>query len=261
MDVIEEIIEYKRKDMFIKLILNKSYKHIIRGYFKMNREDFVNKNVYIFLKGRLKKFSFEKEELSSIKGLSIDAFDLSKSFISNDLKDLNYFENLEDLVLTNYMLDKPNIEIIENLKKITSIGFYNCEFKDVINLKGDYLKLADCKNIYKANTEVFKNILIRNCDLDNLKFDNAENIIITNCRLTNELVLNQNIKKLTFEEMKIDDKIEQLIDKLKECNFKLIRCEYKNDDQKKKLKQLENVKVIKNTFLTNDGIHEEEDTE
>lgn len=225
----------------------------------MKKEDFINKNIYTFLKGKIGKFEFTKDNLMNIKSISINAFDLSDNFISNNLGDLNYFENLEEISLVNFIINRPNIKIIENLKNLDIFEFNNCDFKDNLHIYGRCLKLNNCNNIFRISFENFENIIIKNCDIDNLKLDKVQNLQILNCHIKNVPLLSFDIKKLDLELMKIDTKIELLISKLINCNIKLIKCQFENDEQKKRMQSLKNVKIIKNTILTDNGIYEEED--
>lgn len=208
----------------------------------MREEAFINNEIYYDLIGDIKKFEFTPEDLMKVKVLSVGAFDLSGQFVSNDLGDLNYFKNLEKISLSGFIVNRPNIKLISDLKKLRNFEFRNCEFKDCLNIKGDAIDLDECKNIGRVSVEQFKNVTIKNCEVDGLSLDSAKN--------------------LTLEKMKMNEKLEQLIRQLQTCcNIKLITCKYESKEQKEGLRQLENVRIIKDKILTNSGVIYEDDEE
>lgn len=147
---------------------------------------FVNKNINSYLKSELKKFDFTNNDFLQLEKINLCSFDFGNNFISNSLEDLNLFPNLQTLELSKYIINKQNIEVIENLKKITNYTFLNCDFKDDINIFGINLKLIVCQNISHINLNNFKNILIQNCDISNIQFENCINIELEHIVLTSE---------------------------------------------------------------------------
>lgn len=167
---------------------------------------FVNKNLNAYLKSELKKFDFTSDDFLQIEKINLCSFDFGNNFISNSLEDLKIFPNIQSLDLSRYVINKKNIEIIENLNKVNNYIFYNCDFKDNINISGTNLKLITCQNIAYINLNNFENILIQNCDISNIQFEKCKNIELEHITLTLENIqyINSLNNNITLVECKFD---------------------------------------------------------
>lgn len=95
---------------------------------------FINSDLETYLQGYLKKINITEEDLDNVKSLNINSFDLSGNYISNSLEDLNLFKNLKKLKISNYVLNRENINIIDSLKGIEDYIFYKCDIKDMLEI-------------------------------------------------------------------------------------------------------------------------------
>lgn len=95
---------------------------------------FFNYDLETYLQGYLKKLSIDETDLANVKDITINSFDLSGKYISNSLEDLKLFKNLENLQLSNFILNRENISIIENLKNIKNYTFLNCDIKNALKI-------------------------------------------------------------------------------------------------------------------------------
>lgn len=95
---------------------------------------FVNSNLETYLQGYLKKVNINEEDLDNVKSLSLNSFDLKGNYISNSLEDLKLFKNLERLQISNYILNRDNIFILENLRGVEDYVFQKCDVKDMLEI-------------------------------------------------------------------------------------------------------------------------------
>lgn len=169
---------------------------------------FINKNIERCLKSQLKKFDFTEEDYKKLKNVNLCAFNYGNNFISNSLEDLKKFPNIINLNLSNYILNRPNIKVIEELLKIDTFMFYECDFKDYINIGGNYIEICNCKNIAYINFNNFEEIKIENCEISNIKFDICKKIELGYVELNKEKVdyINSLTNNITLINCKYDEK-------------------------------------------------------
>ena len=114
----------------------------------MMKNNFINKNIYTYLKGILKKFEFSSDDLELVEKINISAFDMGNNFISNSLEDLKKFPNLKKLEISKFILNKDNINIIKNLFNLEDYAFLYTDIKDKCDIKGKSILLVNCQKIY-----------------------------------------------------------------------------------------------------------------
>ncbi|MBR1539964.1 MAG: hypothetical protein IJ629_02115 [Clostridia bacterium] len=169
-------------------------------------ENFVNTNIYSYLKYYLKKYQFDKKDLESVSKISLSSEDISGKFISNSLEDLKNFENLLELSLSKYLLNGDNLDIISRLNYIEKYTFQDCEFQDNIKLSGDRVNLYHCQGVHHIEFNDFKNIYFENIDLKNLKIK-CQYLKLSYCQNLNQtnLICDKiEIKKMDLNKEDID---------------------------------------------------------
>lgn len=168
----------------------------------------------------------QEEDLETIKDITINAKDNIGNIISNNLKDLTYFKNLEYCTIKDYEITKENFETLYQLKTIENLEFISCAFidKSEIKLKLKQLRFSFCNGFDVG--EIFgesriENIIFNNCDdftlkninkimgletieLNEIKLDKkkinalleckAKNIVFNNCQVN--LLYRAKIKEL-----------------------------------------------------------------
>jgi hypothetical protein len=157
------------------------------------KDNFINKNIYTYLKGKLKKFEFDVEDLKSLESMNICAFDMGENFISNSLNDLKYFTNLKNLEISKYILNRENIKIIESLSSVENYIFKDIDVKDKINIAGKKLIISNCKKCYNFIMN-FDSIEIEASDISDVNLE-SKNIVLKYCKN----IENANIKTDNLE--------------------------------------------------------------
>lgn len=110
------------------------------------------------------KDSYSKDELSSVKTLVINRFNIVGEIVTVDFNDLLSFPNLESLSIQQCVLSSEDVSTICRLTKLKSITFLFCEFA------GDYqslFKLDLLKDLCFESTEIDLSLL-NNSIFDNL---------------------------------------------------------------------------------------------
>ena len=194
----------------------------------MMKNNFINKNIYTYLKGILKKFEFSSEDLELVEKINISAFDMGNNFISNSLEDLKKFPNLKKLEISKFILNKDNINIIKNLFNLEDYAFLYTDIKDKCDIKGKSILLVNCQKIYNININ-FKNVVIENCNLNKVKI-NCEKIILNNCTDFENSYINMLVNEIEFKNMNFNDNESKIILNLAlNTKIKINNCKYKNN--------------------------------
>ena len=194
----------------------------------MMKNNFINKNIYTYLKGILKKFEFSSDDLELVEKINISAFDMGNNFISNSLEDLKKFPNLKKLEISKFILNKDNINIIKNLFNLEDYAFLYTDIKDKCDIKGKSILLVNCQKIYNININ-FKNVVIENCNLNKVKI-NCEKIILNNCTDFENSYINMLVNEIEFKNMNFNDNESKIILNLAlNTKIKINNCKYKNN--------------------------------
>ena len=194
----------------------------------MMKNNFINKNIYTYLKGILKKFEFSSDDLELVEKINISAFDMGNNFISNSLEDLKKFPNLKKLEISKFILNKDNINIIKNLFNLEDYAFLYTDIKDKCDIKGKSILLVNCQKIYNININ-FKNVVIENCNLNKVKI-NCEKIILNNCTGFENSYINLLVNEIEFKNMNFNDNESKIILNLAlNAKIKINNCKYKNN--------------------------------
>lgn len=194
----------------------------------MMKNNFINKNIYTYLKGTLKKFEFSSDDLELVEKINISAFDMGNNFISNSLEDLKKFPNLKKLEISKFILNKDNINIIKNLFNLEDYAFLYTDIKDKCDIKGKSILLVNCQKIYNININ-FKNVVIENCNLNKVKI-NCEKIILNNCTGFENSYINMLVNEIEFKNMNFNDNESKIILNLAlNTKIKINNCKYKNN--------------------------------
>lgn len=194
----------------------------------MMKNNFINKNIYTYLKGILKKFEFSSDDLELVEKINISAFDMGNNFISNSLDDLKKFPNLKKLEISKFILNKDNINIIKNLFNLEDYAFLYTDIKDKCDIKGKSILLVNCQKIYNININ-FKNVVIENCNLNKVKI-NCEKIILNNCTDFENSYINMLVNEIEFKNMNFNDNESKIILNLAlNAKIKINNCKYKNN--------------------------------
>ena len=194
----------------------------------MMKNNFINKNIYTYLKGTLKKFEFSSDDLELVEKINISAFDMGNNFISNSLEDLKKFPNLKKLEISKFILNKDNINIIKNLFNLEDYAFLYTDIKDKCDIKGKSILLVNCQKIYNININ-FKNVVIENCNLNKVKI-NCEKIILNNCTDFENSYINMLVNEIEFKNMNFNDNESKIILNLAlNAKIKINNCKYKNN--------------------------------
>ncbi len=194
----------------------------------MMKNNFINKNIYTYLKGILKKFEFSSDDLELVEKINISAFDMGNNFISNSLEDLKKFPNLKKLEISKFILNKDNINIIKNLFNLEDYAFLYTDIKDKCDIKGKSILLVNCQKIYNININ-FKNVVIENCNLNKVKI-NCEKIILNNCTDFENSYINMLVNEIEFKNMNFNDNESKIILNLAlNAKIKINNCKYKNN--------------------------------
>ena len=192
------------------------------------KNNFINKNIYTYLKGTLKKFEFSSDDLELVEKINISAFDMGNNFISNSLEDLKKFPNLKKLEISKFILNKDNINIIKNLFNLEDYAFLYTDIKDKCDIKGKSILLVNCQKIYNININ-FKNVVIENCNLNKVKI-NCEKIILNNCTGFENSYINMLVNEIEFKNMNFNDNESKIILNLAlNTKIKINNCKYKNN--------------------------------
>ena len=131
--------------------------------------NFINKNVNTYLKYYLKKFDFDSNDFINVEEITLSSFNMSGKFISNSLEDLKNFKNLKSLHISNYILNRENIQIIKNLEKLENYIFQKCDIKDRLEISGESIRIINCKKIDNLQLSDFKIIEFEGADLTDIE--------------------------------------------------------------------------------------------
>lgn len=146
----------------------------------MKKEDFVS-NFYTFLLAETGKIGFSENDLLQVKRLVASSLNVGDRFVSNELIDLRYLPNLEELELNNYIINRPNISSIIKCEHIQKYSFFRCDFKDKLNIEGKYLSAKFCEKIENITFERFENVEIQGSDISKIKLDRCKLLKIDDC--------------------------------------------------------------------------------
>lgn len=149
---------------------------------------------------------YSEEELSSIKTLVMNRFNIVGEINNINFDDLLSFPNLESLTIQQCILNSEDISIISKLTKLKSITFLSCEFA------GDYqdlFKLDLLKDLCFENTKIdlslldngiFDNLILSNVDIDkNINFS-VNKLNIAKANVLNWNFLNNRIDTLVVSD-------------------------------------------------------------
>jgi len=140
----------------------------------------------------------EEQDALKIESLNLDYFnDLNNDY---DLKELIYFKNIENLSLSDFLLGKEEIEIINNLKNLKQLYLSTCDFEE----ENIYIELANIETLNIVDCERFniKNIVNLNPEMLVIKQSDDNKLTLNindfkNLDRTRELFLNNyNIKNI-----------------------------------------------------------------
>lgn len=177
----------------------------------------------------------QEEDIEKIKDITINAKDNIGNFISNNLKDLTYFKNLEYCTIKDYKITKESFEAIYQVRIIESLEFVSCAFinKSEIKLKLKQLRFSFCNGFDVG--EIFEE-----SQIENIIFNNCDDFTLNNL---NKII---GLETIELNEIKLDKK---KINALLECKAKNIvfnNCQV-NLLYKPKIKELETKKNLKIT--------------
>jgi len=96
---------------------------------------FLNYNLETYLQGYLKKINIDENDLNNVKSININSFDLGGKYISNSLEDLKLFKNLESLYISNFILNRENIDTKKMNFSCNLLKFYECSNIENSNIK------------------------------------------------------------------------------------------------------------------------------
>lgn len=177
----------------------------------------------------------QEEDIEKIKDITINAKDNIGNFISNNLKDLTYFKNLEYCTIKDYEITNESFEVIYQIRTIESLEFVSCAFinKSEIKLKLKQLRFSFCNGFDVG--EIFEE-----SQIENIIFNNCDDLILNNL---NKII---GLETIELNEIKLDKK---KMNALLECKVKNIvfnNCKV-NLIYRSKIKELETKKNLKIT--------------
>ena len=109
------------------------------------------------------------EELDKITYLRICRMKHNE-FLTVNFDDLKYFKNLREISIEGCTIDDTVLEEIKKLKFITIISFIKCDF---VENSRDFFESISLEQLVLNNIS----------GLDNVNFNNVNNIIIVNCSM------------------------------------------------------------------------------
>lgn len=116
------------------------------------------------------KDEYTKEEYNSIRSLSLNKFDVSGEVNYIDFTELIELNNLEELIIKDFIIDNNIIAVITFLSKLKTLFLLNCEVVEDISFFFTQLKI---ENLTLDNTVLDYKIL-QSLDLNTLIINNSE---------------------------------------------------------------------------------------
>ena len=150
-----------------------------------------------------------------VNELTINRFNIIGEIAEVDLMDLLNFPNLENLTLTNLIIDEKTIAILTKLNNLSKLNLINCEIVCTY-IPTDLLKIKTLLLDNSNFEEYINNIRLEYLEIKNM---NCKNIMTNTLKIDqsniNILDLNLNtLKHLIISEKKYEDNLE-LLNKLK----------------------------------------------
>lgn len=128
------------------------------------------------------------EDLKLIQSININRLDFNGNILDVDSNDLLNFKNVEEINISNCMIDELFLENLTKLNKLKSLNFYNADFVDGVE---DFFEI---KSFYKLTFD--------NCiGMDSISFNNINELYIKNCEVNNDF---HNINKLDIRFSTLD---------------------------------------------------------
>lgn len=128
------------------------------------------------------------KELENIKILNLNRIDINK-ILNVYYDELSYFKNLEELNISNCMINNNLMQNIKKLKNLKNLNIYNSDFID------------ECY-IFLTNLNI-ENLVIDNClGIKDIAFNNLNKLILKN---TNEDIYAKNITSLDISNINNSD--------------------------------------------------------
>ena len=203
-----------------------------------------NEKVADFLMLKLGKLdnNFKKEELETVKSLFLNSKDSYGNDEEIDLRILKYFTNLEELELSNLIINNEITVMLSKLKKLETITFNKCSFENPNVLQMLKVHSLNIVNSDIQDTKFLESLKILKklslIGLDNIYIKDINNLInLRYLRLSNSHIID-------FKEELLVPNLEELyIDNTNLYEFTLLKIPLR-----KKLKKL---CISDNIYLSN----------
>ncbi len=98
-----------------------------------------------------KREGFSKQELESINTLTISRLSFDKKILDVNFSDLLNFPYLEGITIDSCTIDTNVMKVLEQLKNLVDISFYDCEVVEDIY---PYLENIQLRNVVISNTKL-----------------------------------------------------------------------------------------------------------
>lgn len=187
---------------------------------------FENYELEEIVKCKLNKFEVTKDDLDKIDEITINSKTITGKNITNSLIDLIKFKNLIKVSIFGFEIDKENAKIINSLKNIKSIEFYDCIILDEVYIYAENIKLSRVENI--------SNLLLKNVNYIEMSNLNMNNFNYSYLKKSEKIIFDDVIG---FNETNIDV--------FKMCKFlSLKNMELVNLNKVEKMKKLEKISLL-----------------
>ena len=186
--------------------------------------------------------NFKKEELETVKSLFLNSKDSYGNDEEIDLRILKYFTNLEELELSNLIINNEITVMLSKLKKLETITFNKCSFENPNVLQMLKVHALNIINSSIQDTKFLESLKILKklslIGLDNVYIKDINNLInLKYLRLSNSNIID-------FKEELLVPNLEELyIDNTNLYEFTLLKIPLR-----KKLKKL---CISDNIYLSN----------
>lgn len=195
--------------------------------------DTIRDGIEVYLNKSIEKLT--NDDLKCVKVLDIDRIGICDEILNVDYNELQYFDNLEELTISNCMIDSAFMDSIIKLKKLKKLSIYNCDFVDHIKNFFELLNIEELTidSSLGINGIVFQNLerlTLRNTKINNF-FKNIKTLDITHAELDINNFTSNNVKELI-----ISEKDSKSIDELKLYVHKIIVV----DDRMEIIKEVHN---------------------
>ncbi|MBQ1550687.1 MAG: hypothetical protein IIZ67_01165 [Bacilli bacterium] len=173
-----------------------------------------NEKVADFLMLKLGKLdnNFKKEELETVKSLFLNSKDSYGNDEEIDLRILKYFTNLEELELSNLIINNEITVMLSKLKKLETITFNKCSFENPNVLQMLKVHSLNIVNSDIQDTKFLESLKILKklslIGLDNIYIKDINNLInLRYLRLSNSHIIDFKEELLVpnLEELYIDN--------------------------------------------------------